>query len=87
MNVASVPGQAGRPVRRPAWGRLAGLVVVGATLGACAFTFGEPPEGERPSSTPGPTRERLQDSRRLYLQEYELTERQRQLFETGGSER
>ena len=87
MNVESAPEPVGRPARRSTWRRLAGLVVVGATLGACAFTFGDPPEGERRSSTQEAGRERLQDSRRLYLQEYELKERQRQLFETGGSER
>ena len=87
MSVENVPGMADRPTRRVAWGRLAGLAVVSVTLGACAFTFGELPEGEKPSSTQDPTRESVQDSRRLYLQEYELRERQRQLFETGGSER
>ncbi len=62
--------------------RLVGALVLAWALGGCAFTFGESPEAED-----GSTQERRQDARRLYLEELERLERQRQTLTPIPSER
>jgi hypothetical protein len=62
--------------------RLARALLLGAALGGCAFGFGEDP---RPGTrTPD---ERWRDSRRLYQQELELSERRRQIIDPIPSDR
>jgi hypothetical protein len=61
--------------RRVAAGRLLGLLLVGGALGACAVPFGSAPEDGRPGP-PATARER----NRLYLEEQERIQRERQGF-------
>jgi len=62
--------------------RLAGAFLIGWACGGCAFAFGEGPEPDDRSA-----QERRQGSQRLYLQELERTERQRQFIDPIPSER
>ena len=56
--------------------------MLGWALGGCAFTFGEEPRsGDRPPE------ERWKDSSRLYREELERSERQRQTLDPIPSER
>lgn len=62
--------------------RLRAAILLGWALGGCAFTFGEgPPSGDHP------TEERWKDSRRLYREELERFERQKQMLDPIPSER